>query len=50
VSEDIIRDATIPLEGDGSAAFFSDGTDTEYQEHVRDSSGWRKFYNKVKSL
>lgn len=35
-------------EGDGGAVFFSDGTDEEYEQYVRDNSGWRKFYKKLK--
>lgn len=37
-------------EGDGGAVFFSEGTEDEYDQHIRDSSGWSKFYKKLKEL
>jgi len=37
-----------PVEGDGRAAFFEDGTEDEYEDFVKNEDlGWRGFIKKV---
>lgn len=37
--------------GDGSAVFFSDGTDDEFKEYdYLENKGWKGFVNKIKNL
>lgn len=38
------------VHGDGGAVFFDEGTESDYQEFVLNTSPWRKFYNKLKGL
>jgi hypothetical protein len=45
--EEELLNALPEVKGDGKAVFFSEGTQEDYDEYVKEQSGWAKVFKKL---